>query len=107
MTREVEITLAGKTHNVSVTFEVVERIEQRVEIMDFLRDVQQYRARRKDIAWVLYAALSPFKYTYPTVGEMTIDYPEDAVVAATEIIGQIIKPAPEVKKKETGPAAGK
>lgn len=97
MTRTVEITIDGTEYTVACDFAVVERIEQRFDLMSFLREIQAYRTKIKNVAWVLHAGLlsADAKLTYNEVGEWARLNLEEATAAASKIVTAILNAGPE------------
>jgi hypothetical protein len=104
MKRKFDIAFSGETYEVSSNFAVVERIEQRFDMMSFLRSIQSYRAKTKDIAWVIYCALVEAGYddAYSNIGEKVLSDIEGSTAAAADIISAALGAGPEKmpKKKE-------
>ena len=102
MKRKIDIEFAGKKYTVSPTFAVIEKIEQKFDLMSFLRSVQGYRARVKDVAWILYCAIteSGEEVQYPEIGELSLSDFDGATVAATEIVTEAVSAGPEKKSKK-------
>lgn len=105
MRRKMEIVLGGKTYEVRADFATVERIEQRFDLMSFLRSVQTYKTKVKDVAWILYCAINEAGNSVPynEVGTLVIDEMGSASVYATEIVSEALSARPEKisKKKST------
>jgi hypothetical protein len=103
MRRSVDIAFNGKTYTVKPTFSTIERIEQRFDMLSFLRSVQMYRSKVKDVAWILYVVLSESgeSLTYEEVGEVVLDDIAEATAAAGEVIAAAVSAGPEKMPKET------
>ena len=103
MRRKMEIVLGGKTYEVSADFATIERIEQRFDIMSFLRSVQLYKPKIRDIAWVLYSAVKEagHELSYNEIGDMVLDDMEGASYYAAQIVSDALGAKPEkVSKKK-------
>lgn len=104
MKRKFEITLSGETFEVSSTFAVVERIEQRFDMMSFLRSIQSYRAKMSHIAWVIFCATVEAGYdkTYTDIGELVQNDFQGGVSSASSVVENALNTGPEKmpKKKE-------
>jgi hypothetical protein len=102
MKRRFEITFGGRSYQVAADFGTVERIEQRFDMMAFLRSVHTYHARYRDIAWVIYCAIveAGYKETYKEIGELVMEDVEAAAGAATDIIGAALGGGPEKPSKK-------
>lgn len=86
--RTVTLTIQGEQIEVATTFGMIERIETRFGIMEFLNDVAKGNYKMSSIAWVLYCALAVNgdKRKYSEVGEYVIDNFSEAVAAATDVV---------------------
>ena len=102
MRRKISISFDGKTYYVTPNFAVVERIEQRFDFMSFLRSIQTYKAKTKDIAWVLYSAITESGYDekYSDIGECVLSDLEGASGAAAEIVVEALGAGPEKRSKK-------
>lgn len=109
MRRVIEITVGGKDYKVKADFATIERIEDRFDLMTFLRAIQAYKTRTKDVAWVLYCALSAAGYDvkYQDIGDVVLNDFEGCATAAAEIAAEAFGAGPEKqsKKKSKGTAA--
>lgn len=56
--KEIQVELEGKTYNCKGTFELIERIEQRVNVMAFHNSLSLGSPKITDVAWVIYSALN-------------------------------------------------
>lgn len=103
--RKLDITFSGNEYTVSPEFKVIERIEQKFDLMSFLRSIQMARAKTRDIAWVLYCALNEagYKDAYSDIGQAVLDDLESTTVAAAELVSVALGAGPESqpKKKST------
>lgn len=106
MKRKIDIKFGDKEYTVSADFATVERIEGKFDMMGFLRSIQTYRARTKDIAWVLYCAVNEAGYDdkYKDIGEAVLDDLELATTAAAEIVASAFGAGPEKKVKKNASA---
>ena len=104
MKRKIDISFGGKEYTVKADFATIDRIEQKFDMMSFLRSMQQYKARARDIAWVLYCALieAGEKVQYNEIGDTVLDDFEACATAATEIVAAALGSGPEkVSKKKS------
>lgn len=100
MVREIEITLAGEKHTVQVNFDVVQRIEQKIDLLEYATAIERQKIKISDTAWILYSALVHKNFTLQTIGEIVMNTPADCHISALEIIYQIITPRSDKKKLE-------
>ncbi len=102
MRRKIDIEFADKKYTVAPTFAVIEKIEQKFDLMSYLRSVQAYRVRVKDVAWILYCAIteSGDDIQYPYIGDLVLSDFDGATVAATDIVTEAISAGPEKKSKK-------
>ena len=103
MKRKMTITFGGNDYSVVPSFAVIEQIEQRFDLITYLRSVQGMKTRIKDVAWVLFCALaeSGEDVTYNDVGEMVLSDIQGATLAASQVVTEAIGtgPAKQSKKK--------
>lgn len=107
--RKIEVKFNDTEYTVAPNFAVIERIEQRFDLMSFLRSIQMAKTRTRDVAWVLFCALaeSGYKDTYSDIGQLVLDDLETTTVAAAEIVSSALGAGPEEAeaKKPTGTKA--
>ena len=113
MRRRIGVTFNGREYQVSPSFAVIERIEQRFDLYSFMQSVAARSGRTRDIAWVLYCSLAEAgeDIAYADVGEIVLDDIGAAMAAAVDIVSAAIsggpeKPAADDKKKAAHRAVG-
>jgi hypothetical protein len=106
--RTVVIEFDGAEYTVPATFGTIERIEERINLFSFMRDASTNKPRIRDIAWVIFCALSQAgeKVSYADIGDKVLaDFPT-SYAAATLIAAEAVNGGPEKpSKKKTTPAA--
>ena len=107
MARKIDITIGGTAYQVAANFAVIERIEDRMDLFTFMRSAAANSPKMKDIAWVLYCALSEADHAigYTDVGDMVLQHFGDAFGAATQIAAEAVAGAPEKPSKKKTPTA--
>ena len=70
--------------------------------MSFLRSVQTYKTKVKDVAWILYCAINEAGNSVPynEVGTLVIDEMGSASVYATEFVSEALSARPEKISKK-------
>ncbi|MFA5703785.1 MAG: GTA-gp10 family protein [Advenella sp.] len=105
MKRKLTIEFGGESYEVSPNFDVIERIEQRFDLYSFMRSISTMQSRTRDIAWVIFCALSEAgeDVMYKDIGEIVLQDIGQATNAAAEIVSSAISGGPEKlpKKKST------
>lgn len=109
--RKIEVKFNDTEYTVAPSFAVIERIEQRFDLMSFLRSIQMAKTRTRDVAWVLFCALAEagYKESYADIGQMVLDDLETTTVAAAELVSSALGAGPEeapAKKPKSTKAEG-
>jgi hypothetical protein len=99
MKRTCLIDFDGKSVEVRVNFDFIDRVEERFDLMSFVNSVRANKPRIKDIAWVIYSALraSGINKEYSEVGQIVMDDFTNAAAAAGEIVLAALASGPEKK----------
>lgn len=86
----------------SPNFSVLERIEQRFTVLDFLDEVRKSNTKLSNVAWVLFCAISESgeKLVYSDFGEVVMEHRTDAILAATDIAIAMMTAGPEKESKK-------
>jgi hypothetical protein len=97
---QLTVKFAGESFEVRPAFAVIEKIEQRFTLLDFLRSVNNQKY--SNVAWVLFCTFAGngIKKTYEECGEYVIANLLDATLAATEIVSAAIGVGPEKESKK-------
>ena len=90
---------------IKVDFLVLKKIEERVDLIKFLEQMKAGRPSYTSLGWIIYSAVgSKLKESEYAIGNWCMNYFEEASGYATDIILHILKPAPEIKKKDEAEA---
>jgi len=86
--RSLTITVDEKEIEVTPSFSVIERIETRFGLMEFLKEVSRGTPRVSNAAWVIYCATSAAgdDTKYKDIGQWALDNYANALSAATDIV---------------------
>lgn len=103
MRQHIDIVLSDKDYSITPNFDMLERVEQRFSLLEFLGSVQSGKTKFSMVAWVLYCAFNAngYKIGYPEVGDIVMEDLPKATVEATSIITEMLGSGPEkpIKKK--------
>lgn len=107
MKRTIDIKLGESEYTVKADFATIERIEERFDMMTFLRSMQSYKTKTRDVAWVLYCAIinAGYELKYADIGQSVLDDFENATTGAAEIVASALGAGPEKKSKKKSQAA--
>jgi hypothetical protein len=101
MTGEVTIKIFDEEVTAKVDFTVLKRIEERVNVVEYISQMRMGEPFYSHTAWIIYCTVGQkLRKSELDVGNWCIDNLGDASSYATEIVLQIVKPSPEVKKKD-------
>lgn len=105
MKRKVTIELGGRSYAVTPDFEVIGHIEDRFDLMSFINSFRMQKMKTKDVAWVLFCALSNIgeDLSYNDVGNIVLDDITQAQLAAIEIVTAAVNSGPEKPSKKKAP----
>lgn len=88
----VELEFDGQTYQVDPTFEVIDRIEQRVGLGQVAQRLQSGDVRVSDMAWIIHAALSVsgYRMSYGDAGNAILRQ-HNGIATSAEFASKLIE----------------
>ena len=91
--------MGQENYEVKATFETIEMIEQRFDLVSFLQSIGTKRPKMSDVTWVLYCAIvkAGYKVKYNDLGEIVQGDLWEAAASAAEFTQVALEAGPEKK----------
>lgn len=100
MQGEVTAEIFEQEVTARIDFAVLKKIEERVNVVEYIGQMRFGEPYYSKMAWILYCAFgTKLRKTENDIGNWCIDNLSSASEISTEIILQLVKPQPENKKK--------
>lgn len=97
----IEVNLLGKVVEVKPDFAFVDRVEQRFDLLSFVRSMETGKPRMGDVAWILTCALrcgGVDDVDYIKVGNEVLSNQVDCFRIAGELVRSVLSAGPEKKQ---------